>query len=125
MNARWLAALAVLAAPFAGAQVPAPMPRMVAEFREAELKAVVQVDVSDDGRYVAALAGDEVVLWDLGKQKPLIRFKGEVDGDRSTVLRFSPDGEFLAVAWFSGEVDLVETRNGLRLARLSGMGKGR
>ncbi len=126
MNARRLAlALAVLAAPFAGAQVPAPMPRMVAEFREPELKAVVQVDVSDDGRYVAALAGDEVVLWDLGKQKPLIRFKGEVDGDRSTVLRFSPDGEFLAVAWFSGEVDLLETRNGLRLARLSGMGKGR
>lgn len=126
MSARAIVlALAALAAPLAGGQVPAPLPRMVAEFREPDLKVVVQVDVSDDGRRVAALAGDEVVLWDLAKQAPLARFKGEVDGQRSTVLRFSPDGELLAVAWYGGEVDLVETRSGLRMARLSGMGKGR
>lgn len=116
--------LALAAGPGAG-QVPAPLPSMTAEFREPDLKAVTQIDVSNDGRRVAALAGDEVVLWDLEKRVSLARFRGEEDANRSTLLRFSPDGEFLAVAWYGGDVDLLEARSGTRVARMTGMGKGR
>lgn len=107
------------------AQVPAPQPRLVAEFREPDVKAIFQVEVSDDGRRVAALAGDEVLVWDLETQRRLARVRGEASADRTAVLRFSPDGELLAVAWNGGEVDVLETRRGTPMARLTGMGKGR
>ncbi|MBY0522247.1 MAG: WD40 repeat domain-containing protein [Gemmataceae bacterium] len=71
-----------------------------------------------DGRTIAAVGGDSIVLWDALTGKELRRFGGQ--NGQLTEAVFSPNGKWIAGASNDGTVRLWEAANGTVRAHLNG-----
>jgi WD40 repeat protein len=65
---------------------------------------------SADGRKIVALSGDVATVWESDTARPIVNIAGAQHDIRSVAL--SPDGNWVAVALWSGEVQLKSTRPG-------------
>jgi WD40 repeat protein len=78
---------------------------------------IEQVAVAPDGRAVAAVAGNGLVLWDAATGRPLRRWTFTV---LVHCLAFAPDGRSVAVGGSDGLVRLLDPASGKELRRLAG-----
>ncbi len=80
---------------------------------------ISQFALAPDGRSVAAVAGQGLVLWDAAAGRPLRRFEDE-RGDELRTLAFAPDGKAVAVGGQDCELRLLDTASGREIRRFVG-----